>query len=212
MEPPTNPLPESASPSPSPTNRRSGRELRTTFESLYVELRRVAGRIAGGGRWPTGTPTELVSEAVLKVLESDSLEGASEEDLRRMVPQIMRRVLIDRARKRGASKREALGRAVSEDGLINELEARSLEVGATDLVDLNEALVALEEVRPITAEFIAARFFAGLSVDDAAKVVGIGSVKAALYWSEGLKFLQQRFGVLDALGSAQKRECDPGPD
>lgn len=136
-----------------------------------------------------------MSEAMLRLLDNESAEERSVEDLQAMIPAVMRSILVDRARLRGALKREAFGRAVSTDLLLQEVAARSAEVGAGDLEDLDEALLELAAARPKSAAMIEARIFSGLSAEDAAKAIGVGNVYAKVHWVEGLRFLRRRFGV-----------------
>jgi RNA polymerase sigma factor (TIGR02999 family) len=90
----------------------------------------------------------------------------------------MRRILVDRARRKQADKRAGRGRRVP-------LEAADVGLAspAEELLDIDEALSRLAAEDPAAARLIELRYFAGLSVEDAAEVVGLARSTAYEHWA-----------------------------
>ncbi len=90
----------------------------------------------------------------------------------------MRRILIDQARRKQADKRGGLGHRVSLD---------AADVGftspANELLDIDDALTRLDAEDPQATRLIQLRYFAGLSIEDAAELVGISRSTAYEHWS-----------------------------
>ena len=90
----------------------------------------------------------------------------------------MRRILVDRARDRRRQKRGGGSRRVRID-----LDAILVEPPGDDLLALDEALIALAREDPVGAELVKLRAFAGLTLAEAADVLGIGRRTADRYWA-----------------------------
>ena len=90
----------------------------------------------------------------------------------------MRRILIDRARAKGASKRGG-GRA----RVSLAADQVTLDAVPQEILDLDEALGRLAEEDPSKADLVKLRFFAGLSLPQAAAVLGISSTTADRHWA-----------------------------
>ena len=108
----------------------------------------------------------------------------------------MRRILIDRARDRRRQKRGGGLRRVQID-----LEAILIEPPGDDLLALDEALKSLARDDPVGAELVGLRAFAGLTLAEAAEVLGIGRRTADRYWAYA------RAWLCDALSG----DSDPNP-
>jgi RNA polymerase sigma factor (TIGR02999 family) len=91
---------------------------------------------------------------------------------------MMRRILIDHARTRGRVKRGGGAARTRLDDVVAAFEARSI-----DLLALDEALARLAERDPRKASLVELRFFAGLSVEDAAEILGISLRTAERDWT-----------------------------
>ena len=153
--------------------------LERLIPKLYDTLRDMAAqRLRREGEQQTLEPTALVHEALLRLLggESDPLNRAHFLALAAMH---MRSVLVDHARARLAHKRG--GDAV----LVTLTEARSQEGGRIelDLLALDQALTRLAEQEPAKAELVKLRYFAGLSLDDAAACLAISPATAKRWWA-----------------------------
>jgi len=147
---------------------------------VYQELRALAAqRLAQEAPGQTLQATALVHEAYLRLVD---VERAQRWDSRghffAAAAEAMRRILVDQARRKQADKRGGQGRRVPLD---------AADVGFTspadELLDIDEALTRLAAEDPQAARLIQLRYFAGLSIEDAAEVVGISRSAAYEHWS-----------------------------
>ena len=99
----------------------------------------------------------------------------------------MRRILVENARRKRAEKRGGGLRRVDLDGV--DLPAVPDGAPADDLLALDEALSRLALQDPVKAELVKLRYFAGLSVEEAAGVLGISRATAARYWAYARSWL-----------------------
>jgi RNA polymerase sigma factor (TIGR02999 family) len=90
----------------------------------------------------------------------------------------MRRILVDQARRKQADKRGGGGRRISLDAV-----QIGLASPADELLGIDDALSRLAAEDPQSAELVQLRFFTGLSIEDAAEIVGISRSTAYEHWS-----------------------------
>ncbi len=136
---------------------------------VYRELRRLAGSYLNGERGShTLQPTALVHEAYLRVVDQSRVQWRNRAHFLGVAAQMMRRVLVDHARTRGAGKR---GGGAEKQQLDDNL-AVSVERGS-ELVAVDEALKALEVLDPEKAKVVELRFFGGLSIEETADATGV---------------------------------------
>jgi RNA polymerase sigma factor (TIGR02999 family) len=136
---------------------------------VYDELKVLAKRHLRRERdGHTLQPTALVHEAFLRLRGGHGLRMQSRAYFFGAAAQVMRRVLVDHARRRGAGKRSA-------DLVPGELTKALARHGdeRMDLLALNDALDALATVAPEKATVVELRFFGGLSVEETAEYLGI---------------------------------------
>jgi RNA polymerase sigma factor (TIGR02999 family) len=136
---------------------------------VYEELKKLADhhlRQERGGH--TLQPTALVHEAFLRLRGVREMRLENRAHFYGAAAQVMRRVLVDYARRRNAGKRNA---GVSPAELTAALE-RPVDV-RFDLLALNDALDALEKIAPEKAKVVELRYFGGLSVDETAAFLDI---------------------------------------
>jgi RNA polymerase sigma factor (TIGR02999 family) len=147
---------------------------------VYDELRQLAAqRLAQEKPGQTLQATALVHEAYLRLVDGDkAAHWNSRAHFFGAAAEAMRRILVDQARRKQASKRGGQGRRVPLD---------AADVGFTspadELLDIDEALTRLAAEDPQAARLIQLRYFAGLSIEDAAEVVGISRSTAYEHWS-----------------------------
>jgi RNA polymerase sigma factor (TIGR02999 family) len=156
---------------------------------VYDELRRLAAsRIASEGPGQTLQATALVHEAYLRLVGDDGeprwngrahFFGAAAE--------AMRRILVDEARRKGRIKRGGQWRR-------QELEQAAPAVSGmnVDMLALDDALTELARRDPAKAELVKLRYFAGLTLDEAAEALGISSATADRYWKYARAWLADR--------------------
>jgi RNA polymerase sigma factor (TIGR02999 family) len=158
---------------------------------VYEELRRLAASQLRAER-PNHTlqPTALVHEAYLRLVGGQSVSWAGRAHFFGIASRMMRRVLIDHARKRRAAKRNP--------GTIF-LDLGTSGTGATDrapeLLALDAALTELEKLDPRQARVVELRFFAGLSVEETAEVAGISTATVKREWKTARAFLQHEIDL-----------------
>lgn len=148
---------------------RNGREaaLAELTPIVYHELHRLAGAYMRGQRPDHPLqPTALVNEAYVRLLGHASPEWQNRVHFLASAAQIMRRILVDFARKKKAAKRD-FGRQVTfEDAIAG---ARS---SPEDVIALNDSLDRLAEMDARRAKAIELRYFGGLSLEEAAEALG----------------------------------------
>jgi RNA polymerase sigma factor (TIGR02999 family) len=153
---------------------------------VYDELRRLAAqRLARESSGQTLQPTALVHEAYLRLVATPRLESDEKKphwDNRRhffaAAAEAMRRILIDKARRKQRPKHGGDLRRVYED-----IAAPRSEMSLADLLDVNEALDKLAKEEPAKAELVKLRFFAGLTMPEAAEILRISLATAERHWT-----------------------------
>ena len=145
---------------------------------VYRELRRMAARLLRNERPGFSLQsTDLVHEAYLRLVNARELEWQHRAHFFAVSATLMRRILLDRARRRAASKR---------GGKQEPLDlTRTLDIAQTkarQLVALDDALNALAEVDPRKSRIVELRFFGGLSVKETAEVVKVSSDTVMRDW------------------------------
>jgi RNA polymerase sigma factor (TIGR02999 family) len=150
---------------------------------VYDELRRLAAqRLAGEGPGHTLQPTALVHEAYLKLVGPDPRHPWNGRvHFFAAAAEAMRRLLIDHARRKHRARRGG-GMKRVERGDLDDI-AMVAERGADDLLALDEALTRLAAADPRRAELVKLRYFAGLTLEQAAEQLGISRATAARHWA-----------------------------
>jgi RNA polymerase sigma factor (TIGR02999 family) len=137
---------------------------------VYSELHRLAARYMRGERaWHTFRPTDLVSEAYLRLADPSQAQAGWNDRLHffAIASRTMRQVLVDHARKRDAVKRGDGARPVTFD------EAKIVSEAPEDMLALEEALAALEKLDDRKARAIELHYFGGMKHDEIAEVLGV---------------------------------------
>lgn len=151
---------------------------------VYGELRRAARRYLRRERANhTLQPTVLVHEAYLRLLEQRRAQWQNREQFLAVAAQLMRRVLVDHARRHGAAKRGA-GRTQQLDSSIAVTSMRDVTVLALD-----DALSQLAVVDPFQARVIELRCFSGLTINEVARTLGVSVDTIKREWRLGKAWL-----------------------
>jgi RNA polymerase sigma factor (TIGR02999 family) len=155
------------------------------FPLVYDALRKLAAtKLAQEAPGQTLQATALVHEAYLKLVESTSQRWSSKGHFFAAAAEAMRRILVDRARKKQSRKRG--GDRVRET--LDEANVMAPEVGE-DLVALDKALEKLAARHAQAAELVKLRFFAGLTSADAAAALDMSPRTAGRTWTYARVFL-----------------------
>jgi RNA polymerase sigma factor (TIGR02999 family) len=146
---------------------------------VYDELRRLAAqKLAHELPGQTLQATALVHEAYLRLVDAEQAKSwESKGHFFAAAAEAMRRILIENARRKRAEKH---GGNLARQPL-DELEIAA-ETPSEDLLALDEALTRLAGEDPAKARLVELRYFAGLSVEDAAEVLGISRATADRHW------------------------------
>lgn len=165
---------------------------------VYEELRRQA-RLAlrREGQGHTLQTTALVHEAWLRLDDQHDARWESRAQFFAVAAQMMRRVLVDHARARGAKKRGGAPAAVTLGAVDREyaVRARRGETGQTidavDLLALDDALARLAALDARKARLVELRYFAGLSIPEAAEALGVSPATVGREWAVARAWLRR---------------------
>jgi len=142
---------------------------------VYDELRKLAAvRISVEKPGHTLDATALVHEAYLRLIGDQHFDGRGH--FFAAAAEAMRRILVDAARRRAAVRHGGERRRVPLD------EIHRVAESTDGLVDLDEALTRFAVVEPRKAKLVELRFFAGMSVAEAAAVLEVSAATAARWW------------------------------
>jgi RNA polymerase sigma factor (TIGR02999 family) len=146
---------------------------------VYDELCQIAARALRRER-PEHTlqATALVHEAYVRLVDQGRVRWQSRAHFLGIAAQVMRRLLVDHARRHHAAKRGGRGRKVSLDDVLNVSEVRT-----ADIVALDEALTGLAEVDAPQSRIVELRFFGGLTTEEVAEVLGMSPATVKREWS-----------------------------
>jgi RNA polymerase sigma factor (TIGR02999 family) len=161
--------------------------MQLLFSRLYPVLREIAHRKLQRYR-PAETlhTTALVHEAYLKLIGSPELQLRDRAHFLALSARVMRSVVVDYARERGASKRGGDLVAVPLDSLQIAVDER-----ATDLLELDDALCRLARYSERLAEVVEYRFFGGLTFEEIASTLGCSLATVKRDWSRARLWLQR---------------------
>jgi RNA polymerase sigma factor (TIGR02999 family) len=156
---------------------------------VYDELRKLAThRMSSERATHTLQPTALVHEAYLRLVGP---ENATSWDGRghffAAAAEAMRRILIDNARRRGREKRG--GDRVQLE--LHDEPPNFVQTEADDLLSLDEALIQLEQEDKQLAKLVELRYFAGMTIDDSAQVLGVSPRTVKRNWSYARAWLKR---------------------
>jgi RNA polymerase sigma factor (TIGR02999 family) len=156
---------------------------------VYDELRNLAAaKLAREKPGQTLQPTALVHEAYLRLVgQVGGHVWDSHGHFFAAAAEAMRRILIENARRKQRQKRGGALRRVALDPV-----QLSYVSPAEDLLDLNDALDALAAEDPQAAQFVKLRYFAGLSIEEAAEMVGLSRSAACAHWAYARAWLHRR--------------------
>ena len=149
------------------------------LDLVYEDLRRLAtGKMAREAPGQTLQPTELVHEAWLRLVGSTNPSFTNRAYFFSAAAEAMRRILIDRARRK---------LSVRHGGGYERVDLDGQDLAAPDsdkhLLAVHEALDDLAKSHPVQAELVKLRYFAGLTNEEAAELLGVSISTAKTYWA-----------------------------
>jgi RNA polymerase sigma factor (TIGR02999 family) len=145
---------------------------------VYQELRRrAAAQLRREPRKPTLQPTDLVHETYLRLVGQDRAVWHNRAQFFAVAAEIMRRVLVDRARAHRAAKRSGRWPRVTLDPSVAPADAFDF-----DVLDLDAALTRLAEIDARKSRIAELRFFGGVSLEEAAALLEISAATAERDW------------------------------
>ena len=159
---------------------------------VYGELRRQAARYLRQERpGHTLQTTALVHEAYLRLVDLHRMNWQSRKQFFGVAARLMRRVLVEHARKRQAAKR---GGAAAQLPLEAAEEVASGEP-PVDVLALDEALGRLAELDPEKSHLVELRYFAGLGIEEAAHVLGVSPSTVKREWLTAKAWLRRELSA-----------------
>jgi RNA polymerase sigma factor (TIGR02999 family) len=158
------------------------------YPLVYDELHRLARRYMSRERaGHTLQTTALINEAYVRLVDQKNVQWANRAHFFAISAQIMRRILIDHARRHAYAKRGGGARPVSLD------EAASIAPGVgTDMLRLDEALKSLAEMDPRRSQVVELRYFGGLNNEEIAGVLHVSENTVTRDWNMARAWLFQQ--------------------
>jgi RNA polymerase sigma factor (TIGR02999 family) len=158
------------------------------FEVAYGELKRLAHvRLYQGGRSNVLDTTALVHEAYIRFIQSSELRSEDRRSFFAFASQVMRNVIVDTARTRLAQRR---GGGANDLTLSTQL-LDQLSSGEQAILDVHEALLALEEADPRLARLVEMRYYGGYSEAEIAEALGVTERTVQRDWSKARLLLKE---------------------
>jgi RNA polymerase sigma-70 factor (ECF subfamily) len=165
----------------------SAAALEALLSKVYAELRRMAkAQLARERPGHTLVPTALVHELYLRLAREKTISWRDRAHFFGACACMMRRILVDHARRRLAQKRSGVTTIV-----LSNFSERSADapVSQVDLIALDRALENLESLSPRQCRVVEMRFFAGLSIEETAESLGVASRTVKLDWTKARAWL-----------------------
>jgi RNA polymerase sigma factor (TIGR02999 family) len=162
--------------------------------AVYQELRQLAAqKLSREKPGQTLQATALVHEAYLRLVGAEGREFPSRTHFFVAAAEAMRRILIENARRKHCLKRSGSHQRVDADEAL-----LAVEGPAEDVIALDEALTKLAGVNPAVAELVRLRYFAGLTLDQAAELLGVSRRTADRYWAFARAWLYKQIAETEA--------------
>jgi RNA polymerase sigma factor (TIGR02999 family) len=157
---------------------------------VYDELRKLAAaRMKGESPEHTLQPTALVHEAYLRLVGKNDPGWQNRGHFFAAAAEAMRRILVESARQRQTLRRGGDRQRVELDAI------QAAEPAASDdVLALNDALEKLAAINSARAELVKLRYFAGLTMEEAADVLGISPATAHRHWNYARAWLHREIG------------------
>ncbi len=147
------------------------------IEEIYAELNSIAARHLANERQVVELqPNSLVHEAYLRLIDMNRVQWQNRAHFLAIAAKVMREILVDKARKRNAAKRDG-GIQVTLSGVYAAADAPT-----TNALALHEALERLAEADPDRARLVELRFFGGLTIEECAEILEVSPATIKRSW------------------------------
>jgi RNA polymerase sigma factor (TIGR02999 family) len=161
----------------------------TLMPIVYEELRRLArGFLRKERSDHTLQSTALVHEAYLRLIKQNRAEFQDRAHFFAISAHLMRRILVDHARKRRAARRDGGFKVILDDAVSEE------PLRGTDVIRLDEALEGLAALDPEQSRIVELRFFTGLSIEETAAVLSLSPATVKRRWATARAWLLREMG------------------
>ena len=171
---------------------------------VYDELRKLAAqKLAWEKPGQTLQATALVHEAYLRLVGDQDPGWNGRNHFLAAAAEAMRRILVEKSRRKRAEKRGGEFRRVDLDDV--DLPSVPGGVPAADLLALDEALTRFAAQDPVKAELVKLRYFVGLSIEEAAGVLGLSRATAARHWDYARSWLYSELQGRGPEGDSPKK-------
>jgi RNA polymerase sigma factor (TIGR02999 family) len=157
---------------------------------VYQELRRLANHYLQQERQDhTLQPTALVHEAYLKLIDQERVDWQNRAHFFGVAAQLMRRILVDHARRHRASKRGGFQQKLTLDEAADYSQPRDV-----DLLALDDALNALAQLDARQSRIVELRFFGGLTIEETAEALSVSPATVKVDWNMAKAWLRREIG------------------
>jgi RNA polymerase sigma factor (TIGR02999 family) len=181
--------------------------LNRLMELVYPDLRRIAHRQLG--RWRPGESLEsaaLANEAYLKLVRAGGIRCQDRTHFLALCAQIMRRIVVDHARRHRFAKHGGNALTVALDDALLTAQARGIEVLALD-----EALDALARIDRRKSRVVELRYFGGLNIVETAEVLGVSADTVKRDWRMARAWLYAELAGERPSSLVETRGTSEGP-
>ena len=156
------------------------------LEIVYEDLRRLAGAYMKNERSDhTLQATALVHEAFIRLVDWENVSWQNRAQFFAVAAEVMRKILIDHARRKNARKRDG-GQKIALDDAVSFPDKKEL-----DILALEEVLSNLEKIDARQAKIVELRFFGGLSIEETAHVLKISDTTVKREWTFAKAWFQR---------------------
>lgn len=154
---------------------------------LYHELHKIAANLIGKEHQSiTYQATELVNEAYIRLFDGKKLDWQDRKHFLSSAVVVMRRFLVDHARKKAAKRRIPQEAQFTYNDVLETTDSQEI-----DIIKMDDALTELEKLDPKQAEIVGLRFFVGLTDKEIAELHGVSRATINLEWQTAKLWLLQ---------------------
>jgi RNA polymerase sigma-70 factor (ECF subfamily) len=157
------------------------------FELVYDDLRRLAAKYTyANSPEKSLQPTEVVHEAFLKLVDQKQVDWRDKSHFMAVGAKAMRHILVDHAKSKGRQKRGGGQRRIPlGDVLVISISSDD------DILAIDEALETLASINAVRAKIVELRFFAGMTVEEAAEALGLSKRTVEGHWTFAKAWLRR---------------------